>query len=202
MFLLVAIMLGLGCGLTVQRGSLANMAQWRFRAVPVALGALLIQVVIFSEQWQASWGSAAWTGYLYVASMALLLLTAVRNVAAPGMPIVGLGILLNLIVIAANGGHMPALLTSVAIAGDLQRLAALQGGTLYNNSVALVSASALPFLSDIFVLPPPFPLPNVFSIGDFFIAAGGFLLAAGIVCPRQACHQANVAAISRVGGES
>jgi hypothetical protein len=31
-------------------------------------------------------------------------------------------------------------------------------------------------LSDIFVLPPPFPIPSVFSLGDMMIAAGVFLL--------------------------
>ncbi|MBM3302525.1 MAG: DUF5317 family protein, partial [Deltaproteobacteria bacterium] len=31
-------------------------------------------------------------------------------------------------------------------------------------------------LSDIFVLPPPFPLPTAFSLGDALIAGGVFLL--------------------------
>lgn len=30
------------------------------------------------------------------------------------------------------------------------------------------------FLSDVFVLPDPFPMPAAFSIGDIFIAAGMF----------------------------
>ena len=32
------------------------------------------------------------------------------------------------------------------------------------------------FLSDIFVIPPPFPIPSVFSVGDFLIALGMFWL--------------------------
>jgi hypothetical protein len=114
--------------------------------------------------------------------MALLWLVTLFNLWAPGMPLVSLGILLNLLVIAANGGHMPTLLTNLPAAGHFERLAVLQTGSSYNNSIALTEATRLPFLGDIFVIPQPFPLANVFSVGDVLLAAGGFLLAAGVFC--------------------
>ena len=42
----------------------------------------------------------------------------------------------------------------------------------YTNSALMTAATSFPALGDIFVLPRPLPLANVFSLGDVLIAAG------------------------------
>ena len=42
----------------------------------------------------------------------------------------------------------------------------------FTNSVLMGPGTALPWLGDVFVLPRPIPLANVFSVGDVLIALG------------------------------
>jgi len=90
--------------------------------------------------------------------------------------IIDVGILLNLIVIVANGGRMPVLINTPNLKSiSLSELAALANGrnpihSLYNKS------TRLGFLSDIFSLPAFFPYPVIFSIGDLILSVGVFIL--------------------------
>ncbi|HEY7600069.1 MAG TPA: DUF5317 family protein, partial [Candidatus Limnocylindrales bacterium] len=84
------------------------------------------------------------------------------------------GALLNLAAIAANGGQMPA---------SAEAFMALNGTAVvpaegFSNSIILAPDAPLLFLGDVFVLPRPIPLANVFSIGDVLIAIGGALFVA------------------------
>jgi hypothetical protein len=61
----------------------------------------------------------------------------------------------------------------------LQNAASAETGTrvLATKDIVLPrDETRLWFLSDIFVVLPPFPIPSVFSPGDVLIAAGMFLL--------------------------
>ena len=66
---------------------------------------------------------------------------------------------------------------------DLNGVAALPTEH-FSNSVLAGADAPLLFLGDIFVLPRPFPLANVFSIGDVLIAEG---LARRYVCGATGC---------------
>jgi hypothetical protein len=48
----------------------------------------------------------------------------------------------------------------------------IPGADYFSNSVMADASTRLPFLGDIFYLPPPIPLANVFSIGDVLIGVG------------------------------
>jgi hypothetical protein len=101
------------------------------------------------------------------------------NWRLPGMPLVGLGIGCNLLVMTLNGGWMP--ITPEALS-QLGRLAWVESGGHAakipgSKSVMLPRAETrLWWLSDIFVLAPPFPVPAAFSVGDVLIALGIFWL--------------------------
>jgi MFS family permease len=72
---------------------------------------------------------------------------------------------MNLVAIAANAGVMPVLPSALSSAG----LAEVPGR--FVNS-AVVQTPRLGFLGDVFALPKPWPLHNVFSVGDICILVG------------------------------
>jgi hypothetical protein len=91
-----------------------------------------------------------------------------RNLDLPGIPVVAIGAVLNLLAVLANGGYMPS---DPAAWQVLSGVAALPAHD-FSNSALMGAGTALPWLGDVFVLPRPIPLANVFSIGDVLIAVG------------------------------
>ena len=91
------------------------------------------------------------------------------------MWVLGVGLLANWAVILANGGHMPVTYEALVAAGKGAMVIGSEPGTHVLGSKDILlppQDTRLWFLSDIFVIPPPFPFPNVFSLGDALIALG------------------------------
>jgi len=101
---------------------------------------------------------------IYLLGIAMTAAFAIANWRLPGAPLVALGSLLNLIVTTANDA-MPV---------DLELLSAA-GGRLGDDALhePLNDHSVLPILADIIIVPF---VRAAYSIGDVFIAIGGFLL--------------------------
>jgi hypothetical protein len=98
----------------------------------------------------------------------------------PGMPILLVGLILNLLVISANGGWMPI---SPQTASHLPGGAAareLPVGVRFGEKDILlpVQSTRLEFLADRFLLPQWMRYPTAFSAGDVFVAVGAFWLLA------------------------
>ncbi len=87
------------------------------------------------------------------------------NRRIPGLWLIAVGGGMNFVPIIANAGVMPASPEAIAAAGLLET-----PGRFSNSAV--VADPKLAFLGDIFAIPPPFPLHNVFSLGDLVIALG------------------------------
>jgi len=90
-----------------------------------------------------------------------------------------MSVMLNLLVIAANGGFMPISPDTLTRLNPGASPDPWETSTHRHHSKGIVLMKAETcfwVLSDILVLPPPFPLPTAFSIGDVFIAGGAFLL--------------------------
>jgi hypothetical protein len=160
-FVLYAVPLGLIAG-WLSGGSLDRLAGIRFRWAPAAIGGLLAQIVLFSTPIGVMAGELV--PVLYVATTGLVLTVVAVNFAVPGMVLVLLGAVSNLIAIVANGGYMPASPDALAFAG----LSASDGPT---NSVVLTDPR-FPYLTDVFGLPDWVPFANVFSAGDVLIGVG------------------------------
>jgi hypothetical protein len=160
-FILYAIPLGILVGL-VRGGRLANLGDLRFEWGWLALAGLAAQVVLFSPPVGAVVGAAA--PILYVASTVLVLAVVLRNRRLPGLKLVAIGAISNLVAIVANGGYMPADPGALALAG-------MDPGTAYSNSI-VTNRPVLAPLTDIFAMPDWMPFANVFSIGDVLIGAG------------------------------
>jgi hypothetical protein len=101
---------------------------------------------------------------LYVFALAAAAAGAAANIRLTGAPLVALGGALNLAVVLLNHG-MPVDLGAVVIAG-----ASIPNDALH---VAASETTAFSALAD--VIPVPIA-HSVYSIGDFCIALGGFLV--------------------------
>lgn len=126
------------------------------------------------------------TGHLFskeAASVALvgsqigLCLFVWMNRRTPAFWILGLGLVLNLTVILANGGLMPVSPETIMwLMPDLPA-ESWQIGERFGRSkdiVLLPSQTVFPWLSDRFVTPTWYPQSAAFSLGDVVIALGAF----------------------------
>ncbi len=165
MLLLYAIVAGLLAG-AVAGGRIAALADLHIRWLGVAVAGLAFQLVLFHPVVAERVGDLG--PVLYVGSTVAVFAALLRNLALPGLPIVALGAALNLLVILANGGVMPS---DPAAWQALTGVAAVPTDD-FTNSTLMGPGTALPWLGDVFVLPRPIPLANVFSIGDVLIAVG------------------------------
>jgi hypothetical protein len=145
-------------------GKLGRLADVELRLPGLAIAGLLAQIVVISLLPEVPGWLATTIHFL---SYGLVLAFVWCNRHLPGLWLVALGGLSNLVVIAANGGTMPASADALRTAG---RTPTEEG---FTNSEVLRDPN-LQFLGD--VIPPPswVPLANVFSVGDVLIAIGIF----------------------------
>ncbi|MEX2658060.1 MAG: DUF5317 family protein [Acidimicrobiales bacterium] len=158
----IAITLGLVAGL-VAGGRPANAARRSLRWWPALAGGAAAQWIPELLDVPESAAFAA-----VVASYAALAAFAVANLGLVGMPVVLLGLVLNIAVILANGG-MPVRAEAI-IAADIaatpEEIAALDFGSKRHLEDR---DDRLTVLGDIVPVPP---LREVLSFGDLILAAG------------------------------
>jgi hypothetical protein len=104
---------------------------------------------------------------LWLASYALLIVATILNRHVAGVAVVGAGMVLNVLAVVANGGHMPVSQAAMRAAGESY--------AVKQNSAAIDDPS-LPWLIDRFAAPDWLPLGNVFSLGDVVIAVGAVVI--------------------------
>ena len=155
--LVVAVLIGLARG-----GRLSNLAQVDLPGWPVLFVAVAMQISAEFIPDDRSWSQNTAIG-LILGSYALLLGVLVVNRTRPGLWLAGLGILLNFVVIAVNGG-MPVSAEAASLAGGGEAELAFDA-----KHVLLDGDSDLAFLADVI---PVEQLRRVLSIGDVFLAVG------------------------------
>jgi Family of unknown function (DUF5317) len=196
MILALAVVLGLAASLVRHRGR----AFHRIAAIPLRSAWLVLLAVAL--QWpllQAPAGPPQRVGMqqtLFLLSHLLLLAFVWRNRRLVGIQIVGLGVIFNLLVIAANGGFMPITPETLIRINPGSTLVQWQVGVHYGYSkdiVLLREQTRLWMLSDMLVIPPPFPRPTAFSVGDLLIASGIVALLQGTGAPKPATTKSNPA---------
>lgn len=166
-FVIVSLIVAL-----LRGGSLLRLGQLHIRHAYLILLGLALQLFIFSPL-GARW--EPWIGYLYSASLALLLLAVALNRDLPGIRLLGLGLFLNLLVIAANGGLMPISVQAVRRAGLFDMIATLQATGRHRHVALMDEGTKLWFLGDTIALGYPLPSAKVFSPGDILVALGAFI---------------------------
>ena len=160
-----AALLGMVIGL-LRGGNIKRLGRINLRGWGLALIALLIQAGLWVDCGGRINCPVELTPYLHLLSYLPLLIFAYINREQPGMKLIGLGLLLNLLVIAANGGAMPV---------DMNKLVPPPGeGPLIETGspihVPLTGTTKFPYLADIFRL--PYGKNRLISWGDIALVAG------------------------------
>lgn len=157
-------------------GRFTNLGRLDLRGVYLIPLAFVLQLVVY---WSAVRGFRLGPGWLspllHTVSYLLLLVMASFNFSQPGMKLLALGIVLNGLVIAVNGGMMPVDPTFLPASSRL----ALQPGQ--GTHELLTGATRLSLLADKFFLSIPGLGQQLFSIGDIFIDIGSFTLVFGVM---------------------
>ncbi|MBI2845999.1 MAG: DUF5317 domain-containing protein [Chloroflexi bacterium] len=171
MLLIVAVLIALATAL-VRPGRLASLAQVRIQ------GSWAIGLIILFQIWAVLVAPDS-AGHLVAGAVVFtqLILAAILwlNRSQPGLRIVALGALLNVVVMAANGGYMPVSAQALSRAGHEYLVLEAEGQSFVGSSKNIVLEPAetrLYPLSDIFTVPRGFPVSGNFSIGDALIAIG------------------------------
>jgi len=159
----------------IRGGRFRKLAQLEVRRIELILIPFFIQYILVQiGERQIGWFEG-WGQYLHLSSYVLLLSGIWCNRHLKEMWIFGIGVLVNFIVIAANGGQMPVSPVALEKAGMIQMLSILQSKSYVIHTV-LDSRTKLKILADIIPLPPPYPRPRVVSVGDIIMGAGIFFL--------------------------
>ncbi len=188
----VSILMALARG-----GRLTALAKVPFRHGWAAMTAFALQIIVIYFPLPVSAGLASPRALLLMSSYALLLFVVWANYRLPGMILVGAGLAMNLLVMAANGGYMPITSEAVGRAG-LQHLvqSADTGARLMATKDILLprDQTRFWFLSDVFAIPSSWPVSSVFSIGDVVLALGVFWFFQRTLLARDAVTESTVLA--------
>ncbi len=163
-----ALFLGLLAG-WLRKGSIKQLSQIYIIGWPLIIFALFVQALIWIDFHLQAYHLSSIYPYLYTGSFIVLLASIVPHRNSTGLMVIGTGILLNLVVIAANGGMMPV--EGGALPPDVYKeLAAGEKSPFHK---PMNEQTLFAFLGDRITL---FYRPNqLLSIGDLFIGAGAFI---------------------------
>lgn len=145
-------LLGLALG-WIFGGDPRRLGELRIRWWPLLAVAVLLRL--------AASAAPAMAPLLYVMAFGAVALVAFANARLPGMPLIGAGAALNLLVVALNGG-MPVDPVALAAVGVRMPTDALH--------LELTRSAPLALLADVIPLPP---VRGVYSLGDVLLAIGG-----------------------------
>lgn len=160
------------------RGRLSNLAEVEIHGL---LLALLVVGVQLGGQYaeKAGWFSMdVWGPFVYAAAFVLLATAMWLNRRSPAFFLIGVGLLLNLAVVAANGGKMPVSADGLVRAGFANYVQPLKAERVVTHRL-MDEGTRLPFLASTHVLTKPYPLPKVFSLGDAILAIGALWFIVG-----------------------
>jgi Family of unknown function (DUF5317) len=173
----VLLLLVIDCGVVVgllRGGRLDGLRAAHVKALPLLLAALVLQLLL-GLPWRHVHGSRWGIGpVLLVASWLLLLIVVRANAQLPGMPLVALGLLVNLLVVGLNGA-MPVATAAPQPAHSHTASDASRLGPQY---VVAGSQTRLPILG---ARGGFFGGRTVVSVGDLLQYAGLLLLLQGLM---------------------
>ena len=173
--LLPSVALGVLFGF-MRGGNLTRLARFPLHFSWLVILAFLIQFAVFDSPLQARLSADLVIPILHVVSLLLLLWMVASNRSFLGARILGLGLLLNFLVIVANGGYMPASYERLQSLGLDAEIQLLRENGHYGKDVLSAPETRLAFLGDNFSIDTPATRKKLFSVGDVFIATGAFIL--------------------------
>jgi hypothetical protein len=176
--ILIALCLTLLIGLAVVGGRVGNLAHVEVKWAWLAPLAFLMQAYLIFFPADTAGGLLSARSLLLTASHFLLFVVVWQNRDLGGVKLIGVGLLLNFLVMVLNGGFMPITPDALVQIGYDGNVAQMQTGYIVGRTKNMVTEpgdARLWFLSDIMVIPKPFPIPTALSVGDVVIVMGVFL---------------------------
>lgn len=159
----------------IRGGKFNNLSNVIFKGYFLFIAAFLIQAFLGllnnSDSLTIKKFIVNFSYYLIALSYILMIVASLMNIKKIYMKLFLIGIILNFVVIMANGGKMP-----VYFPPDLN----INEDVIEEREYDIIHVKAdedtkLFFLADIIYIPEPYPLPKILSVGDLFIMAGVFM---------------------------
>jgi hypothetical protein len=175
--ILIALCLALLLGLMALGGRASDLTHVQVRWGWLAPLAFLMQAYLIFFPAERAGDVLSPRSLLLVASQVLLFVVIWQNRHLGGIKVIGLGLLLNSLVMVVNGGFMPITPETLVQIGYDGNASQLETGYIVGrtkNVVAEPGEASLWFLSDVMVIPRPFPIPTALSLGDLLIVLGVF----------------------------
>jgi hypothetical protein len=175
--ILIALCVVFLLGLMAVGGRVGNLAHIEVKWGWLAPLAFVMQAYLIFFPGEMGGGLLNSRSLILISSYGLLFVVIWYNRQLPGVKLIGLGLLLNFLVIVLNGGFMPITPEALIQIGYDSNAPRLETGYLVartKNIVMEPGEARLWFLSDILVLPSPFPMPTALSLGDLLIVGGMF----------------------------
>jgi len=170
--ILIALIVGFVSG-----GNLKNLGNINIRKVNLVFVSLFVRYLpsvlnleIFSNYYNLK---EIISPIFFIVSYFLIILVLILNIDDRTLNIVLAGSVMNLIVVVANGGYMPV--SRAALERGGYNFSKVTGEFLDMNHIISSESTKLYFLSDIILIPPPYPFPQILSVGDVFMCLGIFL---------------------------
>jgi hypothetical protein len=192
MFIIVPVLLAILVG-SLRGGHVRNLVHLSIQHawIPVVMFFLQFSIVLFPQGQSDLF--LAFRPWVLITTYALLIAFLYLNRSLPGMKVILLGGMLNLVVILANGGFMPVTSEALERSGHLD-LVVVHGEHEYvlgsKDIVLSEEQTRLKLLSDVVGIPEPFPVSATLSVGDIFIMAGAAWLAyRGLTGVRSELHE-------------
>ena len=185
MFVLVV----LGCALCLSLatgGRLRYIENFHLKALLLGVGAFVVQLLIFTSRGELLLG--ALLPGIYVLSLLMLLAFLLLNRRVFGVPILLVGLMLNVLVIGVNYGRMPADPQALVATGQGSHAEELRRNGTAANVVLMSDQTRLNSLGDYIVLPFIGNMGSAYSLGDLVALAGEAALVFGMVRVGKGTH--------------
>jgi len=167
-------------------GRLRYIENFHLKALLLGVGAFVVQLLIFTSRGESLLG--ALLPGIYVLSLLMLLGFLLVNRRVFGVPILLVGLMLNVLVIGSNHGRMPADPQALVATGQGSHAEELLRNGTAANVVLMSDQTHLNFLGDYIVLPFLGDMGSAYSVGDLVALAGEAALVYGMVRAGRAVH--------------
>jgi len=185
----VFVLVVLACALClslVTGGRLRYIENFHLKALLLGVGAFAVQLLIFTSQGELLLGGLL--PGIYVLSLLMLLAFLLLNWRVFGVPILLVGLMLNVIIIGVNHGRMPADPQALVATGQSSPAEQLVRDGTAANVVLMSDQTHLNFLGDYIVLPFLGDMGSAYSVGDLVALVGEAALVYGMVRADETAH--------------
>lgn len=165
--IIIAIVIALFRG-----GTFSNLADIKLKAKWIFPVLLAMQVIVFFTQSKYEI-IGAFSNYIFILIYVVGLIFLWMNRHHTGFMVIFIGVLMNFVVMALNGGRMPVSAEAASIL-DPYFIEALKSG-LYGKHELITESTRFALLGDIIPLSAPYPKEQVISIGDVIMNIGVFI---------------------------